>query len=56
MCIRGSDGPLMSHLHLAEQTSNAPFSMKMEEICRKATEEVRAIYDKAKLSKMLGME
>jgi Rrf2 family protein len=54
--IEAVDGPLMSHLHLAEQTNHAPFSMKMEELCRKATEEVRVIYDKAKLSKMLGQE
>jgi hypothetical protein len=44
----------MSHLHLAELTSNAPFSQKMETVCRKATEEVREIYGRAKLSTMLG--
>jgi len=54
--IEAVDGPLMSHLHLAEQTNNAPFSLKMEAVCRKATEEVRMIYDKAKLNKMLGVE
>jgi Rrf2 family protein len=54
--IEAVDGPLMSHLHLAEQTNNAPFSMKMEQVCRQATEEVREIYNKARLSKMLGME
>ncbi|MEJ5260474.1 MAG: Rrf2 family transcriptional regulator [Anaerohalosphaeraceae bacterium] len=52
--IEAVDGPLLTHLHLAEQTNNAPFSVKMEELCRKATEEVRAIYDKAKLSQVLG--
>lgn len=54
--IEAVDGPLMSHLHLAEQTGNAPFSMKMEEVCRKATEEVREIYNRAKLSGMLDIE
>jgi Rrf2 family protein len=54
--IEAVDGPLHSHLHLAEQTNNAPFSMKMEDICRKATDEVKGIYEKAKLSKMLGWE
>ena len=54
--IEAVDGPLMSHLHLAEQTNNAPFSMKMEQVCRQATEEVREIYNKARLSKMLGLE
>lgn len=51
--IEAVDGPMLTHLHLAEQTNNAPFSVKMEELCRKATEEVRAIYDKAKLSCVL---
>jgi Rrf2 family protein len=54
--IEAVDGPLHSHLHLAEQTNNAPFSIKMEDICRKATDEVKGIYEKAKLSKMLGWE
>jgi Rrf2 family protein len=54
--IEAVDGPLHSHLHLAEQTSNAPFSIKMEDVCRKATDEVKEIYEKAKLSKMLGWE
>jgi Rrf2 family protein len=54
--IEAVDGPLHSHLHLAEQTNNAPFSVKMEDICRKATDEVKGIYEKAKLSKMLGWE
>jgi Rrf2 family protein len=52
--VEAVDGPLLSHLHLAEQTNNAPFSLKMEEICEKATGEVRTIYEKAKLSKILG--
>ena len=54
--IEAVDGPLHSHLHLAEQTNNAPFSLKMEDVCRKATDEVKAIYERAKLSKMLGWE
>ena len=52
--IEAVDGPLMSHLHLAEQTKNAPFSIKMEEVCEKATKEVRVIYEKAKLSDVLS--
>ena len=51
--IEAVDGPMISHLHLAEQTNNAPFSIKMEEVCRHATGEVRAIYDKAALSQIL---
>ena len=51
--IEAVDGPLMSHLHLAEQTHSADFSLKMEEICKKATKEVRQIFEKAKLSELL---
>ena len=52
--IEAVDGPLMSHLHLTELTDNAPFSQKMENVCRKAIEEVREIYGRAKLSTILG--
>ena len=52
--VEAVDGPMMSHLHLAEQTNNAPFSLRMEDVCRKATEEVRAIYSAAKLDKLLA--
>ena len=52
--IEAVDGPLMSHLHLAEQTNNAPFSLKMEDVCRKATAQVRDTFAAAKLSEVLG--
>ncbi len=51
--IEAVDGPMMSHLHLAELTKNAPFSLRMEEVCQKATKDVRAIYEKAKLSNLI---
>jgi Rrf2 family protein len=51
--IEAVDGPMISHLHLAELTKNAPFSLKMEEVCQRATKDVRAIYDKAKLSSII---
>jgi Rrf2 family protein len=51
--VEAVDGPMMSHLHLAEQTNNAPFSLKMEAVCKKATDEVRSIYDAALLSELL---
>ncbi len=53
--IEAIDGPMMGHLPLAEQTSNAPFSLKMEDVCRKATQEAKAVYQKATLSTMLGV-
>ena len=52
--VEAVDGPMIDHLHLAEQTKNAPFSLKMEEVCRKATEDVREIYGKAMLSDILA--
>ncbi|PKL47303.1 MAG: hypothetical protein CVV39_05960 [Planctomycetes bacterium HGW-Planctomycetes-1] len=47
--IEAVDGPMFSHLQLAEQTNNEPFSIKMEQICRQATEKVREIFGAAKL-------
>ena len=52
--IEAVDGPMMSHLHLAELTKNAPFSLRMEEVCQRATKDVRAIYEKAKLSTLIA--
>ena len=51
--IEAVDGPMMSHLHLAEQTHSADFSLKMESVCKEATDAVRKIYDSAKLSEIL---
>jgi Rrf2 family protein len=51
--VEAVDGPLMGHLHLAEQTNNAPFSIKMEAVCRKSTAQMRDIFDAAKLGDML---
>ena len=51
--VEAVDGPMMSHLHLAEQTNNAPFSLRMEAVCKKATEEVKTIYGAAKLTELL---
>jgi DNA-binding IscR family transcriptional regulator len=52
--IEAVDGPLFSHLQLAEQTNNEPFSLKMEKVCRTATEKVRDIFSQAKLSDVLA--
>jgi len=52
--VEAVDGPMISHLHLAEQTANAPFSLKMESVCKQATERVRDIYGDAKLSSLLA--
>ena len=52
--IEAVDGPMFSHLQLAEQTNNVPFSLKMEKVCKDVTEQVRAIFGRAKLSEMLA--
>jgi Rrf2 family protein len=52
--IETIDGPMMGRLPLAEQTGNVPFSLKMEDVCRKATQEIRAVCQKATLATMLS--
>ena len=52
--IEAVDGPMLCHLHLAEQTNNARFSTKMETVCCKAINEAKSIYEKAKLSTLLS--
>jgi Rrf2 family protein len=52
--IEAVDGPLTNHLHLAEQTNNAPFSLKMEVICRRSTSKMREIFADSKLSDVLA--
>ncbi len=51
--IEAIDGPLMGQLFLAEQTHSADFSIKMEDVCKTATEKEMEIYGKAKLSDMI---
>lgn len=52
--IEAIDGPIVSPLHLAEQTGNEPFSLRMEQVCTKGANEARAVYEKAKLGRMLA--
>ena len=52
--IEAVDGPLMSHLHISDQAHGAEFGVKMEEVCKTATVEVREIFAKAKLANMLS--
>ncbi|MBN1126231.1 MAG: Rrf2 family transcriptional regulator [Sedimentisphaerales bacterium] len=51
--IEAVDGPIQSRLQLTELTKNAPFSLKMEQACSKAMQEMREVYDKARLAGML---
>ncbi len=52
--IEAVDGPLRSHLLLAEQTGNEPFSLKMEKICQQATQQTRNLFQKTTLAQMLS--
>jgi len=52
--IESVDGPLVLHLHLAELTKDSPFSLKMEDTCRKAAEQTRVTYTNAKLADMIN--
>jgi len=52
--VEAVDGPLRGYLHLAELTNDAPFSVKMEAVCRKASDDVRAIYENSPLSNFIG--
>lgn len=51
--IEAVDGPMVSQIHLAEQTGNEPFSLKMERICKKATDQSKAVFEKAILADIL---
>ncbi|HEY5138041.1 MAG TPA: Rrf2 family transcriptional regulator [Methylococcales bacterium] len=52
--IEAVDGPMVTSLHLAEQTKNEKFSVKMEEVCQKAAYQAKSIFENAKLSDMLA--
>jgi Rrf2 family protein len=51
--IEAVEGSLMGHLNLAEQTSNEPFSIRMERVCENAAKQGRAIFENANLAKIL---
>jgi Rrf2 family protein len=51
--IEAVDGPLTGSLHLSEQTGKQSYAIKMEDVCNKVAKETRAIYEKARLSKLL---
>ncbi|MFH1615425.1 MAG: Rrf2 family transcriptional regulator [Planctomycetota bacterium] len=51
--IEAVDGPMVTSMHLGEQTNNEPFSLKMEKICTDAANQARAVFEKGKLSDVL---
>ena len=52
--IEAVDGPMLTSMHLAEQTNNEAFSLRMEKICRQAATDAKAALDSAKLSDILS--
>ncbi|MDO8302464.1 MAG: Rrf2 family transcriptional regulator [Sedimentisphaerales bacterium] len=52
--IEAVDGPMVTAMHLAEQTNNAKFSIRMEEACQKATYQAKSIFENAKLSDLIA--
>lgn len=47
------DGPLRSHLEMAQLTSKAAFAVKMEEICEEGTVKAKSVLAAAKLSSII---
>ena len=52
--VEAVDGPMVTNAHLAEQTNDEPFSVRMEEICREAAERAKVVLENARLSEILG--
>ncbi len=52
--IEAAGGPIASHLELAQVAKKAPFSVKMEKVCKRATDKAVSILNRAKLSQMVG--
>jgi Rrf2 family iron-sulfur cluster assembly transcriptional regulator len=52
--IEAVDGPMITSLHLAEQTKSERFSVRMEEVCQKAAQLAKSTFESAKLSDMLA--
>jgi len=51
--IEAVEGPMVSHLRLAEQTNGAPFSVRMEKICDNAAKQSRTVFENGNLAKIL---
>jgi len=51
--IEAVDGPMVSHLDLAEQTGGERFSVRAEQIYEKAITQARNVFERAKLGDLL---
>jgi len=54
--VEAVDGPMVSQLNLKEQAPKEKFSTRSEQAYEKAIAQAKAVFEKAKLSKLLGVE
>ena len=52
--VEAIEGSLGGSMHLAKQGNNNAFCLKIEDICRNATDSVKEIYSNARLSDILA--
>lgn len=52
--IEAVEGPMTSHMSLAEQSKGSKLSGKVEKVFDKAVSQARAVFDKTKLSSLIG--
>jgi Rrf2 family protein len=51
--IEAVDGPMVTSAHLAEQTQDEPFSVKMEDVCKEAAVKAKVVLESTRLSSVL---
>jgi len=52
--IEAVDGPFIQVLEMAEVTHQAPFALKMEQVCHDAINKARDKFQKTKLSRLIS--
>jgi Rrf2 family protein len=52
--VEAVDGPMVSRLYLAEQTSGGKFGERAEKVYEKAIAQARSVFEKTKLSNLLA--
>ena len=54
--IESIEGPVITSMHLAEQTGDEPFSIKIEQICHQVAQRARDTFEQVKLADVLTTE
>ena len=52
--IEAADGPMVNHMSLGDYTRSAKSSIKADKVFDKALSQARAVYQKTKLSELVG--